>query len=188
MYGEKPDRRSTLDGLRCVGNNARPANPDARALNIYYLIQESTIERVLARLESGSDDYAQEVQDFAAGQPALVTYLTNNEDYEALNDEERTLLLFGALVIYHAITDERTEPAPATEEAIGQAEEKNYTLLPERGPFRERLTPLFDSSAEEELLAFAEDLIVAEADEDGITKEAREPMFVALKTMVDVLT
>ncbi len=152
------------------------------------MIQEATIERVLARLESGTDDFAVEFQDFAQGQPHLASYLTNEEN-TILNEEERTLLLFGAIVIYQSVTDERTEPDPIPEAMIGQAEEENYALMVDKGAFRDRLTPFFNESEEEELLAFVEDLIVAEADEDGtITKEAREPMFIALKTAVDVLT
>ncbi len=115
-----------------------------------------------------------------------MAYLTN-EDSDTLNEDERTLLLFGATVIYQSVLDERTIPGAISEEMIGQAEEENYALMPEKGAFRDRLTPFFEDSEEEELLAFAEDLIVAEADEDGITKEAREPMFIALKTVVDCL-
>jgi len=150
------------------------------------VIQEATIERVLKRLESGTDDFDVEIQDFAEEQPHLTAYLTN-EDSDTLNEEERTLLLFGATVIYQSVMDERTVPNVISETMIGQAEEENYALMPEKGAFRDRLTPFFVDSEEEELLAFAEDLIVAEADEEGITKEAREPMFIALKTVVDCL-
>ena len=63
-----------------------------------------------------------------------------------------------------------------------------YTSANRKGEGRQGYKEFIESE-EEELLAFVEDLIVAEADEDGaITKEAREPMFIALKTAVDVLT
>ncbi|TXF90005.1 hypothetical protein FUA23_08620 [Neolewinella aurantiaca] len=150
------------------------------------MIQEATIERILARLESGTDDFNVEIQDFAEAQPNLAAYLTN-EDSETLNEDERTLLLFGAIVIYQSVMDERIVRDVISEEIIGQLEEDNYALMPAKGAFRDRLTPFFEESEEEELLAFAEDLIVAEADEDGITKEAREPMFIALKTVIDCL-
>lgn len=151
------------------------------------MIQEATIERILDRLESGQDDFETEIQDFAQAQPHLASYLTNEEN-TILNDEERTLLLFGAIVIYQSVVDERTEPAVASEAMVGQAEEENYAMMPEKGSFRDRLTPFFEESEEEELLAFVEDLIVGEAEEDGVTKEAREPLFIALKTVIDVLT
>jgi hypothetical protein len=151
------------------------------------MIQEATIERVIERLEIGEDDFALEIQDFAHAQPHLTAYLTNEEN-ESFNDEERTLLLFGAIVIYQSVTDELTEPTLASEAMIGQAEEENYALMPAKGSLRDRLTPFFEESGEEELLAFIEDLLVAEEGDDAISKEAREPMFIALKTVVDVLT
>jgi len=152
------------------------------------MIQEATIERILTRLESGQDDFAQEIQDFAHAQPELMTYLTD-EDNEAYTVAERELLLFGAVVIYQSVTDERTEPQGIDGTAIGAAEEANYAIIGAvKGSFRDRLTPFFEQSPEEELLAFVEDLLVAEATDDGITKEAREPLFITLKTLVDVLT
>lgn len=152
------------------------------------MIQESTIERILERLESGTDDFAIEIQDFAHSQPGLMTYLTD-EDNDIFTEAEREILLFGAVVIYQSVTDQLVEPEPASGAAIGQAEEANYALVGDgKGPFHERITPLFEASAEEELLAFAEDLLVPGEDEDVISNEAREPLFITLKTVVDVLT
>ncbi|MEL7163092.1 MAG: hypothetical protein AAFN92_20195, partial [Bacteroidota bacterium] len=147
------------------------------------MIQEATIERILARLESGADDFAVEIQDFAHAQPELMTYLTD-EDNEAFTEAERELLLFGALVIYQSVTDERTEPEGIAGTAIGKAEEANYAIMGQtKGSFRDRVTPFFEQSEEEEILAFIEDLLVAEAEDDSITKEAREPLFITLKTV-----
>jgi hypothetical protein len=151
------------------------------------LIKEATIERVLTRLESGADDFALEIQDFAQSQPELMSYLTN-EEIEAFTDAERELLLFGAVVIYQSVADERTEPDPVSGNAISIAEEANYELIGEgKGDFRQRVTPAFEQSPEEELLACVEDMLVGEAEEEGITREAREPLFITLKTVVDVL-
>lgn len=152
------------------------------------MIQESTIERILQRLESGADDFALEIQDFAHSQPGLMTYLTD-EDNDIFTEAERELLIFGAVVIYQSVTDQFVEPKPVADATIGQAEEANYSLIGEgKGAFRERITPLFESSPEEELLAFAEDLLIAGEEEDNVSNEAREPLFVTLKTVVDVLT
>lgn len=152
------------------------------------MIKEATIERVLDRLESGQDDFAIEMQDFAHEQPGLMTYLTDEEN-NVFTETERELLLFGAIVIYQSVVDERLPPSPVSGTMIGQAEEANYALVGEgKGHFRERITPCFDQSPEEDLLAFAEDLLIGDEDGDAISSEAREPLFVTLKTVVDVLT
>lgn len=151
------------------------------------MIQESTIERVLGRLESGEDDFAVEIQDFAHSQPNLMTYLTDEEN-EVFTEGELEILLFGAIVIFQSVTDQLTEPEPVQGAAIEEAEEANYAVIGEgKGSFRDRVTPLFEQSKEEELLAFAEDLLVGDED-NQISNEAREPLFITLKTVVDVLT
>lgn len=151
------------------------------------MIQEATIERVLGRLESGMDDFQQEISDFAEAQPHLMAFIANEEN-EAYNEAERELLIFGTLVIYQSINDERFEPPVAQPEQIEKAETKNYEVVNAiKGNFRAKLDPFFASTQEEELLAFAEDLVSADPEEGGITKEAREPLFLTLKTVVDVL-
>ena len=150
------------------------------------MIQEHTIERVLERLESGRDDQETEIRDFAAAQPYLMEYLTH-EDTGAFTSEEQELLIFAALVIRRSADAEGRERRPVRPDDITLAEEANYGIAAAapRGDFRERLTPFFAASPEEELLAFVEDLA---ADEEVISREAREPFFITLKTVVDVIT
>ena len=56
--------------------------------------------------------------------------------------------------------------------------------------FRDRLNEFFEGSDQEDLLAFAEEAVLEDEDdpESIVTKEGKEPIFIALKTMVDVLT
>ncbi|WP_420458510.1 hypothetical protein [Neolewinella sp.] len=152
------------------------------------MITEATIDRILERLEASPDAYEQEVNDFADRQPELIDYLTN-EDVEAFTELERDLLLFAALVIWQAVASERPELEEVEGDAIAAAEERNYQELSQvKAPtFRDRLTPLFEQTEQEDLLAFVEDLTLAEGEEE-ISTEAREPFFVTLKTVIDVLT
>ena len=152
------------------------------------MIAEATIDRTLDRLENAGDDYEVQIQDFADDQPELMDYLTN-EDAEAFTETERELLLFAALVVYQSIDDERSGLRTATGDQIATAEERNYAVLSAArgGSLRDRLTPFFEQSGEEELLAFIEDLTLSEDEESSISNEAREPFFVTLKTVMDVL-
>jgi hypothetical protein len=79
-----------------------------------------------------------------------------------------------------------------SEEELGEAEEKNFEILENSTAknFRDRLNPFFEGTAQEDLVAFAEDAVL-EFDSDPeyvLTKDGREPIFVALKTLIDVLT
>ncbi len=153
------------------------------------MIKEATIDRILIRLESASEEYEVEIADFAEAQPELMDYLTN-EDVEAFTERERELLLFAALVIYQSVEDERAGVEAVSGDQLATAEEANYEIMDKaKAPtFRDRLTPFFEQSGEEELLAFVEDLVLAEGEEDEISREAREPFFVTLKTVIDTLT
>ena len=152
------------------------------------MIAEQTIEEVLAELEAGGD-FEREVTALSEAQPYLLDYLTN-EDVEAFTEQERQLLLFATLVIHRSVVAaERTGRGQYHPNQFTEAEERNYELLQDgKGNFRERLTPFFEQSEEEELLAFVEDLVTIEAEEETISREAREPLFVTLKTVIDVLT
>lgn len=152
------------------------------------MISEATIERVLERMSEGSEDFAQDLADFGEAQPYLLAYLTQ-EDTEAFTASEQELLLFAAVIVYQSIVEERSEPAEVQGEKIAQAEEANYQLLQDqkRGSFTDRIDVFFDQYAEEELLAFVEDLL--SPDEDSpVSAEAREAMFVSLVTVVVVLS
>ncbi|WP_238751055.1 hypothetical protein [Neolewinella maritima] len=152
------------------------------------MITEATIDQVLERLERSPDTYEREVDDFADRQPELMDYLTN-EDVEAFTELERDLLLFAALVIFQAVTADQPETKEVSGEAIATAEEANYQQLSQsKAPtFRDRLTPFFEQTKQEDLLAFVEDLTLAEGEEE-VSAEAREPFFVTLKTVIDTLT
>jgi hypothetical protein len=153
------------------------------------MIAEATIDRTLAKLESRGPDYTDRLTELAHHQPELLDYLTR-EDTEAFTEAERELLLFAALVIEESVIAERGALAPVRGDAIAATEEANYELLigSQAPTLRDRFTVFFERSEEEELLAFIEDLTLAEGEEDSISREAREPFFVTLKTVVDVLT
>ena len=149
------------------------------------MISENIIDAQVARLEAG--DFASDLQAFGEAQPYLVDYLSR-EDTGAFTEQEQELLFFAVLVIYHAIKEGNKEPELVEGEAISSAEESIFSTLQEQSAraFRERLDVFFEQTEEEDLLAFIEDLLVVE-EESGVTKEGREPLFVLLKTCMEVL-
>jgi hypothetical protein len=69
---------------------------------------------------------------------------------------------------------------------LSVAEEKNWELLESitAKRFRDRLDVFFKDNKQTDLLAFVEDMLLDEEDE-LLTKEGREPMFVILKSIID---
>ena len=156
-------------------------------------VPADTIDAIIEELEQLSDDqYEQRMEAFAASQPVLVAYLFNDENFHLPTDDEKAFLHYLSLITWSAAVHENG-PLPAVgEDAIGEAEEKNYTLL-EQGTdkkFRDRLNPFFEKYPQEDLLAFAEEAVLEDEEDPEalVTKEGREPIFIALKTVIDVLT
>jgi hypothetical protein len=112
-----------------------------------------------------------------------------SEDFDLLTQEERELMLYLMLVIWQSILRDGGEVEPVSKLALEDAEERNWELLDtvKENRFRERITVFFDDSDQEDLLAFVEDSLVDD-DDSTVTQEGREPIFVALKSVIDILT
>jgi hypothetical protein len=157
------------------------------------LVSENTIDAVVEELDGLTDQqYEQRMEAFSEAQPVLVAWLFSDQ-FELLTEDEQGYMHYLALIAWSAIVKANGQPIPpVSEEEIGEAEEKNYEVLEHSTgkTFRDRLNPFFENSKQEDLLAFAEDAVLEDDDdpESLITKEGREPIFIALKTMTDVLT
>lgn len=154
-------------------------------------VSEDVIDAIIDALEEYSDEqYEQQMGAFQAAQPVLFAWLFS-EEFELLSDDEKGYLQYLALIAWKSI-EQVNGPLPVvSEEEIGEAEEHNYAVLEASTAkkFRDRLDPFFEKTTQEDLIAFAEDAVL-ESEEDPesiVSKEGREPIFIALKTIVDVL-
>ena len=155
-------------------------------------VSEKIIDSVIEELENLPDEqYEQRMEAFAEAQPVLVAWLFS-DNFDLLNEDEKGYLQYLALIAWLAIVKVNGPAEAVSEEQIGMAEEQNYEVLEHSTAkkFRDRLNPFFENAPQEDLLAFAEDAVLEDEDDPDalVTKEGREPIFVALKTMVDVLT
>jgi len=157
------------------------------------MVSEKIIDNVIDQFEAGKVDYEQAFQDFGKQQPAILSYLLSDHE-GAFTDGERDFLLYLAVVIWQSIEASGLKPAKVNVPVINGAEEANWEMMSEsKGKtFRDRLDVFFEDSPQEDLLAFIEDSLTLDEVNDGsevvkVTEEGVEPMFVILKTVVDVL-
>ncbi len=158
------------------------------------MVSEKTIDQVVGQFEAGEADYDQAIREFGESQPAILSFLLSDQE-GALSDDERDFLLYLAVVIWRSVGHAGPPSEKITAPEITEAEEANWALMDNaKGrTFRDRLDVFFENTPQEDLLAFIEDSLTLEEVDDGdegikITKEGVEPMFVVLKTVVDVLT
>lgn len=156
-------------------------------------VSETVIDQIIEELENASDEqYEARMEAFAEAQPVLVAWLFDSEQFGLLTEDEQGYLQYLCLIAWSAAERVNGPLEPASEEQIGLAEEKNYEVMEASTAkkFRDRLNPFFEGTAQEDLLAFAEDAVCEDEDDPEalVTKDGREPIFVAVKTLVDVLT
>ena len=151
-------------------------------------IAEDTIEAVAQKLDQDSENYAELIQRFQAQQPELMAYILS-EDTSFLTEPERDYLLYLSLIILDSVQSKQALPSNISTDVISQAEDYNWEKIEKvtAKDFRERLNVFFANYPQEDLLAFVEDALIPDED-SPITKEGREPLFIALKTLIDVLT
>lgn len=158
-------------------------------------VSEEVIDKVVAALEA-NDNYETEMESIRETQPTILSYLLS-ENFAVLTKEEKEYLLYLTLVIVNASEHVNPGLPLVDEEALGGAEEENYGLMnaSKERRFRDKLNVFFEDTPQEDLVAFAEDAIVLDDEGDAeeeeqtfkVTKEGREPIFIALKSIIDVL-
>jgi hypothetical protein len=152
-------------------------------------VDEKTIEEVVERLGSSDNEFEQQVDYLKEKYPLRLGYLFA-EDTEAFTREEQSLVLFLGTVIITACEIINGAPLPIIEEKDLMAfEELNWEKIQSAtgNGFRNRLDPFFADTPQEDLLAFIEDNLV-EDEEDIVSNEGREPIFILLATLVDACT
>ncbi len=154
------------------------------------VIPEAAIELVYAEVSISEQEQEKRLRAFVQAQPHLTAWLLG-DSFELLTEEERDYLFFLGMILFECCK-RYFDPLPEVDgDHVREAEEHNWLLLEGAGEggFSKRITVLFADSTQEDLLAFVEDAL-AEDDEENepiVTKVGREPMFVALKSVVDVL-
>ena len=151
-------------------------------------ISENIIESIVEEIGASEENFTAALLEFNEEQPLLNVFILS-ENFDILTQPEKEYFLFLTLVLFFSVKDKNGRLEEVTAEAIGKAEEENWTLLSEvkSKKFKDRMDVFFENYEQEDLLAFVEDSLIE--DEDGIvTKVGREPMFVALKSIIDCIS
>lgn len=155
-------------------------------------IQEQTIDQILDRIDNMEEGrYEQWADAFAKNQPMLSAWLFG-DTFSALKTDEKGFLEYLTLSIWLSVQEIQKEIPTVSEDLIGSREERNCTMMEasKASDFRKKLNVFFEDYPQEDLLAFVEDALLEDEDNENglVTKGGRDLMFIALKTVIDVLT
>lgn len=144
------------------------------------------IDAVIDKESENDDDGMALLRQLSGQQPAIAAYLAQ-ENFNLLTVEEHDYLIFLFSIIHSLYNSRFPEMPQVTQNIIEKCEESNWELMnaATAKKFHSRLDAFFDNFEEVDLLAFVEDAITDD-DNDLVSHEGREPMFVALKTVIDV--
>ena len=149
-----------------------------------YTDQE--IDKAFQWLEKHDGDIEEIFKDIDHNQPHLLTYIFS-DSLSSLSKNEKELMVFGILVLYRCTSAHNLDVI--TPEEIENAEAKNYDLVNEKLSYKEQIDIYFQDYPQEDLLAFVEDFMESEEDEEfAVGMESKLPIFITLKTVIDVLT
>lgn len=147
---------------------------------------DQQIEDTFKWLEEHDDQSEAIFQEIDAQQPNLLAYLFS-EPLSVFTANEKELLVFASLVLYKTTAGHMGRTIELEE--IEDAESKNYELVNDELRYSEQIDLFFTDYPQEDLLAFVEDFIDSDEDDEyAINEESRLPIFICLKTMIDVLT
>jgi len=154
----------------------------------FPFVSEEIIEQVVVRMSDSEEDYTQVIEELETHQPVLLSYLLS-ENFKLLTQDEQAYLLYLALVIWQSTQIIQRTAFPIETDLIESKEEANWVLLhsSKARRFKERLDGFFDNTTQEDLLAFIEDALMEEEEDNFVTKEGKELLFIGLKTVVDCL-
>ena len=155
-------------------------------------ISEEDIDIAIGEIEANGIT-EEMIEAFKFSQPIVFAYLFS-DSFDLSTQDEKEYLLYLVMVAWKAISKVHPEMNDVEEEEIGESEEKNWELINNVSAtkFRDRLTILFENSNQEDLLAFAEDMLTELEEEETtekeiVTKEGRELLFVAYKSIIDAM-
>lgn len=147
------------------------------------IIQIEHIEKAEAHFQKAPNTYTTDIKLFMERYPNIVHYIFS-DNFALLSKEEREYFEYLAWIQLKAIEYTQVVKDDAQPELIGETEEKHWEILQttEKLPFRERMTPFFDTYDEEEALAYIEDSLV---EDEGfeLSKEVKELIVVGLTTI-----
>ncbi|MEO1515564.1 MAG: hypothetical protein AAFV95_11140 [Bacteroidota bacterium] len=151
-------------------------------------VSEELVNQTIEELSADPELYGMCVQSLLQEQPNIIAYFFQ-EDFSLLTEAEHEYLLYLLIVIWKSIQKEEPSAGRLSQNAIGRMDEQNWEQLKDvkKGKFRERVDPFFVDYPQEDLLAFVEDALVHDEEEEErkVSNEGREYLFVALKSIID---
>lgn len=151
-------------------------------------ISEELIDKVVVQLEQDEALYDIWLSKYSEDQEDVFVFY-QSENFSLLLQEEYDLLIFMTIVLFESSHQSGSEVEHVNIQDFEKNEEKNWEIFQESAAkdFRDKITPFFDSTNQEDLLAFVEDTLVLEEEDVKVTAVGREVLFLTLCSLIECL-
>lgn len=151
-------------------------------------ISEDIINPIIDQLSGEESNYERKIELFSEEQPFLLSFLLSG-GFDVLEEEEKSLLFYLAMVIFYSIKSEYEEIDIIELEIIQKIDEENWTTVDQNKykTLKEIADHYFEEYGQEDMLAFVEDALT-EDEEYQISNIGRNVIFVSMKTIIDVFS
>lgn len=151
------------------------------------MITESQIENLFDQFQENTSRQEMLYEEFFKEQPHCCLWILEGHQ-EVLTENEQDLLYFLSLFIWQCFSKFRNKVPEIQAEEIAEAEEVTWSLIEghEKKSWAEKLNLLFEHCPEPELLAFVEDALVEDPEDQDlvVTAIGKEPVLVALFSLI----
>ena len=151
------------------------------------MITELAIENAVVSLSDENINTIGLFERILQGQDDLYYYLFLDDMSMLLSNESELYHFLIGVILYASQGKIKSEVI--RRDSIIRLEEKNWKILEDVGftrDIRDRFTPFFEDSKEEDLLAFVEDLL-SDTEEYQLTDPGRNIIMVKCKTLIDLI-
>lgn len=148
------------------------------------MITERQIDEVLDNISESENptEYLTEIQN----NQAHVHQWLHSDSFDILMPNEKEGLLFLAILIHQAFQTFKEISESISTALIESKEDENWEVFSTtKGKFRNKVDPFFKNYPQEDLLAYVEDFVQNDEEED-ISPVARQVLFISAKTMIDL--
>lgn len=155
------------------------------------MITEAQIDKAIEYFNDDPTLVLTKIKELAQEQPYLNPFIFQ-DSYSVLTKDEQEYLLYIILILYQSIKGKQEYLETMSPDDLQEAEEANWAIWEDEkaSGIQEKNTVLFENTEQEELLAFVEDMVLDDEDdeESELSKVGQEIAMVVGKTLIDVLT
>lgn len=138
-------------------------------------------------VEKFSSDEEKMTLSFIGDNQDFLSYI-KSEINPLLKEEERKVFLFISTIVFHSFLINENYSAEFNQDIFDSKDEENWGFRDKQTSFDKTKDIYFENYGQEDLLAFVEDILTDEEEENSYSDAGKEIVFINCKSYIDTLS